>query len=211
MSVGEPQANGQIACRAGKYNSEEERMTALLTLGEIACVSPDNEQRILFELCLIHGGAHETAAAANKSLKKDDKGKTKAVSDDFDFDDPICETNGALPSSHEEIPDLVAFIIEHIRVSLSYPSTKNLLTDHLSFLLGRWCESKLPLERFPIRLLNEDSFTTFLNHYASILLPKLVYLTDRENIELVAQHLGVTPEKLGTVHSPLLLLIKFND
>lgn len=183
----------------GKYHSEEGRVTALLTLGEIACVSPDNEQRILFELCVISGsGAEEKkpapkAAATTKSSRK---GKEKKRDGD-DEEDEIEDDDEGGRDEAEEMSDLVAYIIEHIALTLSYPSSQSLLSDHLPFLLGRWCEAKFPLHLFPIHLLNEASLKDFLSHFAAILLPKLVYLTDRDNLELVAQQLAVTPEKLG--------------
>lgn len=62
---------------------------------------------------------------------------------------------------------LVAYIVEHIALTLSYPSTQALLSDHLPFLLGRWCEAKLPLQHFPVYLLNETSLEDFLSHFSA--------------------------------------------
>jgi hypothetical protein len=183
----------------GKYHSEEGRVTALLTLGEIACVSPDNEQRILFELCVISGSGAEEKKPASKAAattKPSRKGKEKKRDGDDEEEEIEDEDEGGREEA-EEMSDLVAYIIEHIALTLSYPSSQSLLSDHLPFLLGRWCEAKFPLHLFPIHLLNEASLKDFLSHFAAILLPKLVYLTDRDNLELVAQQLAVTPEKLG--------------
>lgn len=177
----------------GQFHSEEEQVTALLTLGEIACVSSENEQRILFELCVM-SSMMKHDRRKNKSnptlSKKDIKGKEKGeIVEDSQAEDQL--------NHHEEMADLVSFIIEHIAETLAYDSRQSLLADHLSYLLGRWCEAKFSLDIFPINLLNKINFTDFLRHYAEILLPKLVYLTDRENIELVAHHLDLTPGKLG--------------
>lgn len=163
-------------------------------------MSPDNEQRILFELCVISGSGAEEKKPATKAAattKSSHKGKEKKRDGD-DEEDEIEDDDGR--EEAEEMSDLVAYIIEHIALTLSYPSSQSLLSDHLPFLLGRWCEAKFPLHLFPIHLLNEASLKDFLSHFAAILLPKLVYLTDRDNLELVAQQLTVTPEKLGMLN-----------
>jgi hypothetical protein len=135
-------------------------VTALLALGEIACVSPDNEQRILFELCVINGSASGGSSdPASSKAKAKGKGKKPAKGGEEEEEDEIEDDDAKEGSGHEELSDLVAYIIEHIALTLSYPSPQSLLSDHLPFLLGRWCEAKLPLHLFPIRLLNEASFT----------------------------------------------------
>ncbi len=127
-------------------------------------MSIDNEQHILFELCVIAGCV-----------------------EDFGKDNKMKKKHGQISLTKSETCNLVTFIIEHIAKTLHYESAKSLLNDHMSFLFGKWCESKLPLNQFPIHLLEESNFKEFLERHVEVLLPKLAYLKDSDTMQFIAQ------------------------
>jgi len=179
-------------------SSEEKRVTALLTLGEIACVSVENEQRILMELSKAAAGINQEKMlelGAREEEKEKEKGKGKEKGKEKEHEDSM------VPGSRRRGDDLVTFIMEHIARALSYQSPKALVESHLSFLLKEWCEQKYPLNEFPIHLLHETNFVEFLKNYDKVLLPKLVFLMDRKNIQSIADLIpGATASKLIIEH-----------
>ncbi|KAL6075751.1 non-specific serine/threonine protein kinase [Balamuthia mandrillaris] len=132
--------------------SEEEKVTALLTLGEIACVPSVNEEKILLELCKL----------ASKTAATEHGGYTTRMQ------------------------SLISFVIDSMASRLGYLSSKAFVEDHLSFLLGQWVSKKLKLQSFPIDLCGSVNLVEFLKQYVGLLLPKLVFLMDKDNMLFVA-------------------------
>jgi len=98
-------------------------------------------------------------------------------------------------SGRTDLADLIPQIIGHVAAAMGYNNKLDFLTEHISFVFGEWITTlKKSIESFPIQLFGfkphkPGDLKAFLEKYISIILPKIIFLLEKPNLEFVAKTL----------------------
>jgi hypothetical protein len=87
-------------------------------------------------------------------------------------------------------------MLQSVSVKLSYPSLRSFIEVHLSYLIGEWMTSNQLISKFPFSLTEVSDEKEFLNRYSHLLIPKIIYLEKLNEIDWVADQLGIEPKTL---------------
>eukprot|EP01105_Mastigella_eilhardi_P010587 TRINITY_DN2472_c0_g1_i1.p1 TRINITY_DN2472_c0_g1~~TRINITY_DN2472_c0_g1_i1.p1 ORF type:complete len:2237 (+),score=571.05 TRINITY_DN2472_c0_g1_i1:1980-8690(+) len=110
----------------------------------------------------------------------------------------LCTWPHALKRSAEKLRLQATVIVRYMAQRLGYHSGRQLVEEHLEYLVSRWtrgCDDMkpLPLDEFPFHITGSPSFPAFVKSYAGIIVPRLVHSCSAAGISQVAGILGADP------------------
>ncbi|XP_047662626.1 serine-protein kinase ATM isoform X3 [Tachysurus fulvidraco] len=112
---------------------------------------------------------------------------------------PVCEKQAlfALFQSCKENnieENMIKKVLVSVSLSLGYRSSEAFVCSHLNYLVAEWLNQRqtditYTLQSFPYVLLNYSSLEEFYRSSYHVLIPRLVFLNDFEQVKSIASHL----------------------
>ncbi|XP_053342610.1 serine-protein kinase ATM isoform X1 [Clarias gariepinus] len=112
---------------------------------------------------------------------------------------PVCEKQAlfALFQSYKENnieETLIKKVLASVSFSLGYRNSEAFVCSHLNYLVAKWLsqrqtDASYALESFPYTLLNCSSLEEFYRSSCHVLIPRLVFLNDFDQVKSIGSHL----------------------